>query len=84
MDESDDEVRIDIWKVEKKHEKVALFPCRGRNLFLVFPATLETWPKAFHSYPFIKRSRNDAFRHFLVNFIKRFPWKQWPLEKFRL
>ena len=49
------------------------------DLLLVFPAKLETWPKAFHSYSFIKRSRNEAFRYFLVNFIK---WL--PLEKFRL
>ena len=51
-------------------------------LFLVFPARLETWQKAFHSYSFIERSRNEAFRHFLVNFIKWLPWKRWPLETF--
>ena len=37
------------------------------DLFLVFTARLETRPKAFRSYSFIKHSRNEAFRHFLVN-----------------
>ena len=41
------------------------------DLFLVFPARLQTWPKAFHSYFFIKHSKNEAFRHFLVNFMKQ-------------
>ena len=54
------------------------------DLFLAFPARLETWPKAFHSYSFIKRSRNEAFMHFLVNSVKRLPWKRWTLQKFRL
>ena len=46
------------------------------DLFLVFPTRLGTWPTAFHSYSFIKRSRNEAFRHFSVNFIQRLPWKR--------
>ena len=54
------------------------------DLFLVFAARLETWPNVFHSYSFIKRFRNEAFRHFSVSFIKQLPWKPWPLEKFRL
>ena len=54
------------------------------DLFLVFPARLETWPKVFHLYSFIKHSKNEAFKHFLVNFVKRLPWKRWPLQKFRL
>ena len=52
--------------------------------FLVIPTRLETWPKVFYSYSFIKRSRNEAFRHFFVNFLIRLPWKRWPLEKFWL
>ena len=52
------------------------------DLFMVFPARLETLPKVFHSYSFIRCPRNEAFRHFLVNFIKRLPKKQRPLQKF--
>ena len=54
------------------------------DLLLLFAARLETWQKAFHSYSIIERYRNEAFWHFLVNFIKRLPEKRWPLEKFRL
>ena len=54
------------------------------NLFLEVPDRLKTWPKALHSYSFIKLSRNEAFKHFLVNFIKRLPCKQWPLWQFWL
>ena len=54
------------------------------DLFLVFPDRLETWPKAFHSYSFIKCSKNETFRHFLFNFIKHLPWKRWLLQKLRL
>ena len=46
------------------------------DLFLVFPVRHETRPKAFHSYSLIKCSKNEAFRHSLVNFIKRLPWKR--------
>ena len=35
-------------------------------------------------YFFMKRTRNEAFSHFLVNFIERLPWKWWPLQNFRL
>ena len=52
------------------------------DLFLVFPARLETWPKAFHSYSFFKCSRNEVFWYFLVNFIKRLPLKRWPVQNF--
>ena len=30
------------------------------DLFLVFPAILETWQKVFHLYSFIKHSRNES------------------------
>ena len=46
------------------------------DLFPVFPARLETGPIVFHSYSTIKHPRNEAFRHFLVNFIKPLPWKR--------
>ena len=45
------------------------------------PDRLKTWPKPLHSYPFIKPSRNEAFRHFIVNFIKWLPWNRWPVTK---
>ena len=31
------------------------------DLFLVFPGQFKTQPKTFHSYSFIKLSRNEAF-----------------------
>ena len=54
------------------------------DLFLVFPARLAKWPKAFQWYSFIKLTRNEAFRHFLVHSIKRLPWKRRTLQKFWL
>ena len=54
------------------------------DLFLVFSAGRKTWPKAFHSYSFIKLSRSEASGHFLVNFMKWSPWKPWRVQKFRL
>ena len=48
---------------------------RKKKPAVLFPARLETWPKAFHLYFLIKSSRNEAFRHFLVKYIKRLPWK---------
>ena len=54
---------IQSWKSGKTW-KLASFPCWGRknlaDLFLIFPARLKTWPNAFHSYSFIKLSRNEA------------------------
>ena len=38
----------------------------------------------FHSYAFIKRSKNEAFRHFLFDLTKWLPWKRGPLEKLQL
>ena len=51
---------------------------RGKlaDLLLLFTARLGTWPKAFYSYSFNKFPRNEAFRHFLFNFIKWLPWKR--------
>ena len=46
------------------------------DLILVFDARFKTRAIAFRSYSFIKHSRNEAFRHFLVNFIKLLPWKR--------
>ena len=43
------------------------------NLFLVFLARLETLLKTFRSYSLTNSSKNEAFKHFLVNFIKRLP-----------
>ena len=52
-------------------------------LFLVFPARLTDMIKSVSFVSaFIKASRNEAFRDFLVNFIKWLPWKQWPSQKF--
>ena len=55
-----------------KNTKSGLVPMSRQeklaDLFLVFLARLETWPK--DSYSFIKHSRNGAFRHFLVNLNK--------------
>ena len=76
--------KFEKWKTRKSGLVPMLRQEKRAHLFLVFPAKLETSPKAFHSYSFIKRSRNKAFRHYFVNFIKRLPWKRRPLEKFRL
>ena len=66
----------------EKHEKVASFSCRGRNNLRIYSS---------YSLPDVKNDQkrfiriplwNDASRHFLVNFIKRLPWKRWPLQKF--
>ena len=38
----------------------------------IIPARLQTWSKAFNLYFSIKHSRNKAFRHFLVGFIKSY------------
>ena len=50
-----------------KAQKSSLVPMSSQekltDLFLVFPVRLETLSKAFHSY-----SRNEALRHFSVNF----------------
>ena len=51
--------------------KVAKFPCSSRKNLQIF---------SWYSLPdlkyfFIKRSRNDSFAHFLVNFIELLPWK---------
>ena len=54
------------------------------DLTLVFPARLETWPKAFHSYPFIKCSRNEAFRHFFVKFYQTVTMETMTVQKFWL
>ena len=54
-----------------KTQKVASFPCLGRKNLQIF---------SWYSLPdlkyfFMKRSRNEAFAHCLVNFIERLPWK---------
>ena len=58
----------------REAQKVASFPCRGRKNLWIYSwyslsnSRLETRPKAFHSYSFIKRSRNEAFNPVVVNF----------------
>ena len=58
----------------EKTQKSGLVPMSRQekleNLFMVFPARLGILRKAFRSYFLIKRSRNENFRHFLVNFLK--------------
>ena len=36
------------------------------DLFLVFPARLEAWPKVFHSYSFIKVVRNKKWKKIFI------------------
>ena len=46
------------------------------NLILMSAGQLQMQPKGFHSYSFIKFSRNEAFGHFLVDYIEWLAWKQ--------
>ena len=46
-----------------KHENLA-------DLFLILPGQLQTSSKRFHLYSFIKLSKNEALRPFLVIFIE--------------
>ena len=54
------------------------------NLFLIFPTRPKAWTKAFHSYSFIKLSRIEVFRPFLVNFIIRLLLETMTVKNFKL
>ena len=53
------------------------------DLFSMFPGQLKMQPRGFHSYSFIKRSRIETLRNFLVNFMKWLPWKWQLLQNFK-
>ena len=64
----------------EKTRKISLVPIpRHENLadlFLILPGQLQMSSKRFHLYSFIKLSKNEALRPFLVIFVERLPWKQ--------
>ena len=58
----------------RETQKVVSFPCRSRKNLWIYSwyslsnSRLTTRPKAFHSYSFLERSRNEAFYPVRVNF----------------
>ena len=63
--------------------KISLVPIpRYENLadlFLILPGQLQMSSKRFYLYSFIKLSKNEALRPFLVVFVEWLPWKPRPL-----
>ena len=72
--------------MKKKQQKINLVPIpRHENLadlFLILPGQLQMSSKRFHLYSFIKLSKNEALRPFLVIFVEWLTWKPRPLWKF--
>ena len=75
--------KFEKWKTRKS----GLVPVsRQKNLRIYFwyslPDLKHDQKHFIRIYSFIKRSRNEVLRHFLVNFIKPLPWKRCTEEKF--
>ena len=66
----------------EKTRKISLVPIpRHENLadlFLILPGQLQMSSKRFHLYFFVKLSKNEALRSFLVIFVQWLPWKPRP------
>ena len=73
--------KFEKWKNTKKWSRSHVEAGRTCGFIPGTSWQTKTWSKTFHSNSIIKLSRNEAFRHFLVNFIKRLAWKRWPLQK---